>query len=178
MTDLARDAAAAPRGGGVVVRVVAPTDTDLIRACGALVAGVYGSEQLLSDASDYLPVVADLPRARDAVLLAALDDDKLLASATYAKAGNPWAELSVPGEAEMRMLAVHPQARGRGIGRIVTRHCLDRARADGCTRFVLSSAAQMTFAHRMYAAMGFRRTPERDWTPAPEVDLLTYALDL
>ena len=180
VTSLVRDHdAAGSRDGGVVVRAVAPAETDLVGACGVLVAEVYGGEQLLYDADDYLPVVADaMPRARDAVLLAALDGDDLLGSATYATAGGPWAELARPGEAEMRMLAVRAQARGRGTGRILTQACLERARAAGCARFVLSSGPQMTSAHRMYEAMGFVRTPDRDWAPTPGVDLVTYAYGL
>ena len=179
MTHLIGDRDAAPRDGGVVVRAVSPADGDLVQACGALVADVYGGEQLLHDADDYLPVVADaMPRARHAVLLAALDGGELLGSATYATAGSPWANLARTGEAEMRMLAVRAQARGRGVGTVVTRTCLERARVDGCTRFVLSSGPQMTSAHRMYEAMGFVRTPGRDWAPAPGVDLVTYAYEL
>lgn len=166
-------------GGGVTVQVVAPDDTALVQACGALVADVYGGEDLLEDEDGYLPVLREAgPRAREAVLLAAVLGDALLGSATYARAGSPWAELARPGEAEMRMLAVSPVARGAGVGRLLTVACLDRARQEGCTRFVLSSGPRMTAAHRMYEAMGFVRTPERDWSPVPTVDLVTYALEL
>ncbi len=78
----------------------------------------------------------------------------------------------------MRMLAVSSVARGRGVGRMLTTACLDRARRDGCTRFVLSSGPRMTAAHRMYEGMGFLRTPGRDWSPVPGVELVTYALEL
>ena len=33
-------------------------------------------------------------------------------------------------------------------------------------------------AHRLYARLGFVRTPERDWTPMPGVNLLALRLDL
>ena len=173
---------------GVAVRVVAEEDTDLVAACGALVADVYGGEELLEDEDGYLPVLRDAGRrVREAVLLAALDPTgprsalpagTLLGSATYAGAGNRWAELARPGEAEMRMLAVSSAARGRGVGRALTSACLDLARRDGCHRFVLSSGPRMTAAHRMYEGMGFVRSPERDWSPVPSVDLVTYALEL
>ncbi len=166
-------------GGGVTVQVVDPADTARVQACGALVADVYGDEELLEDEDGYLPVLREAgPRAREAVLLAAVLGDDLLGSATYARAGSPWAELARPGEAEMRMLAVSPGARGRGVGRLLTLTCLDLARQEGCIRFVLSSGPRMTDAHRMYEAMGFVRTPERDWSPVPTVDLVTYALVL
>ncbi|WP_336923266.1 GNAT family N-acetyltransferase [Aquipuribacter sp. SD81] len=163
----------------VRVRAVGSEETALVARCGRLVAAVYGDERLVADEEGYLRVVADAaPRAAEAVLLAALAGPELLASATYATAGNRWAELARPGEAEMRMLAVAPAARGRGVGRLVTQHCLDRARDEGLTRFVLSSGPRMTGAHRMYEGMGFRRTPERDWSPGPGIDLVTYAYEL
>jgi ribosomal protein S18 acetylase RimI-like enzyme len=76
------------------------------------------------------------------------------------------------------MLAVAPAARGRGIGHALTRWCVDRAREQGCSRVVLSSLDRMHAAHRLYERMGFRRLPERDWFPSPEISLVSYALDL
>jgi hypothetical protein len=32
----------------------------------------------------------------------------------------------------------------------------------------------MAVARRMYERMGFVRSPQRDWSPRPGVDLLTY----
>ena len=161
------------------VVVVSPEEVDLVAACGALVAGVYGGEKLLEDEEGYLATVADaMPRARDAVLLAALDGDVLLGTATYATADSRYAELAGPREAEMRMLAVAPAARGRGVGRLLTLSCVERARREGCRRFVLSSGPRMTAAHAMYEGMGFHRSPERDWSPVPGVDLRTYGLAL
>jgi hypothetical protein len=36
----------------------------------------------------------------------------------------------------------------------------------------------MEAAHRLYRRMGFTRTPERDWSPRPDVPLVTFALAL
>jgi ribosomal protein S18 acetylase RimI-like enzyme len=161
------------------VAAVGPDETDLVAACGRLVAEVYGGEGLLEDEVGYLRTVADAgPRARDAVLLAALEGGELLGTATYASALTPYAELAGPGEAEMRMLAVAPSARGRGVGRLLTHACIDLARGEGCQRLVLSSAPLMTGAHAMYEGMGFARSPDRDWSPVPGVHLRTYGLQL
>ena len=138
----------------------APSEPDLVAACGALVADVYGGEQLLEDEDGYLHRVADaMPRAREAVLLAALDGEELLGTTTYARSATPFAELARAGEAEMRMLAVAPAARGGASGRLLTEACLDRAREEGCHRFVLSSGPRMTGAHAMYEGMGFAPQP-------------------
>jgi len=43
---------------------------------------------------------------------------------------------------------------------------------------VLSSLPAQTPAHALYGRLGFRRTPHRDWSPAPGVDLLAFRMDL
>jgi hypothetical protein len=43
---------------------------------------------------------------------------------------------------------------------------------------MLSSLAAQAPAHRIYERLGFRRLPERDWTPYPGVDLMAFRLEL
>ena len=81
-------------------------------------------------------------------------------------------------EAAFRMLVVDPAAQRRGIGELLVTTCLDRARAAGKRRMVLSTDPLMTTAHRLYRRLGFTRLPERDWSPVPGTDLLVYARDL
>jgi ribosomal protein S18 acetylase RimI-like enzyme len=81
-------------------------------------------------------------------------------------------------EAAFRMLVVDPAVRGRGLGELLVASCLDRAREAGKRRMVLSTGPTMAAAHRLYERLGFRRLPERDWSPVPGVDLLVYARDL
>jgi ribosomal protein S18 acetylase RimI-like enzyme len=81
-------------------------------------------------------------------------------------------------EAAFRMLVVDPAARRRGIGELLVTTCLDLARAAGKRRMILSTGPEMTAAHRLYERLGFRRLPERDWSPVPGIDLMVYALDL
>ena len=81
-------------------------------------------------------------------------------------------------EAAFRMLVVDPAVQGRGIGELLVRTCLERARAAGKRRVVLSTDRRMTAAQRLYRRLAFTRLPERDWQPVPGIDLLVYALDL
>jgi ribosomal protein S18 acetylase RimI-like enzyme len=76
------------------------------------------------------------------------------------------------------MLAVSPTARGRGVGEALARHVLDRAVELGFTAIVLSSSKEMRAAHRLYERLGFHRTPALDWSPEPDVPLITYRLAL
>ncbi len=64
------------------------------------------------------------------------------------------------------------------LGELLTRACLDVARAEGVARVILSSGTWMRAAHRLYERLGFVRVPERDWSPRPDVRLLAYELVL
>jgi GNAT superfamily N-acetyltransferase len=130
--------------------------------------------------ADYLAHLADVEdRARDAVVLVAVDEDgRLLGGVTYVPGPGPWAEFSDPAEAGMRMLAVDPVAQGAGVGRLLVEACVTRARADGRARLTLHTTAAMPAARRLYERLGFRRDPARDWTVEPDLLLLGYVLDL
>lgn len=165
----------------MILRLADPDDPTELAAVGELTLTAYDHDGWLGDAEDgYREHLRDAAgRARDAELALALDDDgAVLGTVTFCRAGTPWAEVSQPGEAEFRMLAVAPVARGRGVGQTLTAWCLDRARAEGCRAIVLSTLPVMAAAHRLYERLGFVRTPERDWYPAPDVHLITYRLDL
>jgi ribosomal protein S18 acetylase RimI-like enzyme len=83
-----------------------------------------------------------------------------------------------PSEAEIRALAVRPQAQGRGVGRELLHRVMERAEALGIARLVLCTEPAMRPAHHLYEQAGFARLPDRDWSPAPGVTLLAYGRDL
>jgi ribosomal protein S18 acetylase RimI-like enzyme len=148
---------------------------------GDLVVAAYDAIGALDGDDEYVPELRDVARRdREAVVLAAVDDASgaLLGCVTYASdPANPWAEHLREGEATIRMLAVAPEAQGRGVGTALVAACLDRARADGRTGVFLHSLPVMTAAQRIYARLGFRRVPERDWV-FPDFLLMGFVLDL
>lgn len=117
-------------------------------------------------------------RGAEAELWVAVEDGRLLGTVTSCPPGSPWRELALDDEGEFRMLAVHPDARGRGVGTALARLCEDRAREQGATAMVLSSLAEMREAHRVYERLGYRREPGRDWQPMPDVHLIAYRMEL
>jgi ribosomal protein S18 acetylase RimI-like enzyme len=119
-------------------------------------------------------------RDREAELWVATpdDDDQILGTVTTCPVGSPWREIGGPDEGEFRMLAVAPEAQGQGVGDALVGHVLAVSRERGDRAVVLSTLADMVAAHRVYARHGFRRTPERDWSPMPGVDLITFRGDL
>jgi ribosomal protein S18 acetylase RimI-like enzyme len=118
-------------------------------------------------------------RARDAVVLVAVDAHRLVGCVTYVPDElSPLAEDLRPGEAGVRMLAVDPAGQRRGVGRALVAACVERARASRKDRLFLHSGEWMGAAHHLYVSMGFRRIPERDWEPEPHLPLLAFALEL
>ncbi|HEX2773295.1 MAG TPA: GNAT family N-acetyltransferase, partial [Micromonosporaceae bacterium] len=113
-------------------------------------------------------------------LLVAVDDTTgaVVGAVLFVLPGSAYAELSAPGEAEFRMLAVDPAAQGRGAGEALTRACIARAAALGSSAVVICTRSFSYPAQRLYARLGFVRTPERDWSPAPGIDLLALRLEL
>jgi ribosomal protein S18 acetylase RimI-like enzyme len=66
---------------------------------------------------------------------------------------------------EVRLLAVAPAARGRGVGRALMGECVRRAREAGATELGLHTSESMQAAIGMYEHMGFVRAPEYDFQP-------------
>ena len=67
---------------------------------------------------------------------------------------------------EVRLVAVAPEARGRGVARALMDECIRRARARGATAIGLHTSRSMAAAMALYSRMGFERTPETDFQPA------------
>ncbi|MEU6097429.1 GNAT family N-acetyltransferase [Streptomyces sp. NPDC047079] len=166
----------------IVIRHAAPDEYDSL---GEITAEAYLRDGLLDfgESDKYLFELKDVgKRAAAADVLVATREDRVLGGVTFVPSGGPMADIAGPGEAEIRMLAVAHDARGRGVGEALVRACVDRARAtEGCVRLVLSTQSSMRPAHRIYERLGFVRTPGRDWNPLPDMDdltLLTYELTL
>ena len=129
---------------------------------------------------EYMAELADVARrSKGADILVALDGAELVGCVTYVPDHtSPWAEMVEPGESAIRMLGVDPAYQARGTGRALVEECIRRARAAGRKAVFLHSTPWMTAAHHLYEALGFVRTPERDWLPVPDVPLVAFRLDL
>jgi ribosomal protein S18 acetylase RimI-like enzyme len=162
------------------VRVVAARPEDFGRIA-ELTAGVYRDEGYAGE--EYLVQLADVAgRATRAQLLVARQDGdhdvEVVGSVALVLDGEFGEVLRSADEAGFRMLVVDPAARGLGVGERLVTACLDRARAAGKRRVVISTDPRMTAAHRLYERLGFTRLPERDWSPMPGIDLIVYAREV
>jgi predicted N-acetyltransferase YhbS len=79
---------------------------------------------------------------------------------------------------EVRLLAVAPAERGRGVGAALMQECVRRVRRAGGRVVSLHTTDLMRSALRMYQRMGFVRAPELDFHPTPGTTVMGFRLDL
>jgi ribosomal protein S18 acetylase RimI-like enzyme len=164
----------------VAAVTVRPARAEEYPAVGELTAAAYLAGGFVTADSFYVAELKNAAkRAAQAEVLVAEDAGTLLGAVAFVPPGSAFGEITeAEDEAAFRMLAVSPAAQGRGVGRALVDACLYRARALGVARMRLSTQPDMAAAHRLYEKLGFVRTPERDWSPVPGVDLWTYELEL
>lgn len=145
---------------------------------GTIRVAAYRADGFLSPESEYEPTLRGLGADGAGHVLVAERDGVLLGTVmlqTWPKAGQL---VTGPDEAEIRALAVLPEARGGGLGRALLAAVMERAVREHVRHLVLFTQTDMKTAHRLYADAGFVRLPERDWSPEPGIDLLAYGLIL
>jgi GNAT superfamily N-acetyltransferase len=157
----------------LVIRVAFDDEGD---AVGVLTERVYRDGGFVGD--DYAAELRDgESRVRDATVVVAQLDGRLVGSVTAALPGTPYSEIALPQDLEVRMLAVADDVRRRGIADALMEAVEAMARQRGLAGVILSTAPAMHGAHRLYERRGYVRRPERDW----DVDglrLLACGLDL
>jgi ribosomal protein S18 acetylase RimI-like enzyme len=160
----------------VTVRRAEPADHAEI---ARLTVAAYRADGQLDEDHGYSELLADVAtRAEHSEVLVAAEGDVLLGAIAFVLPGTRYAELSRPGEAEFRMLAVDPAAQRRGVARALVRACVDRATVLGCGSMVICTRDRNAAAFALYDSFGFVREPALDWSPAPGVHLLGLRLKL
>lgn len=170
-----------------------PIDIRLARpeelpALGNLVADAYASLSGMPGPEEqpgYYAMVRDAAaRARNPairILAAVGPRGELLGSADFieemAHYGSGGTATRRVGAAGIRLLAVAPAARGHGVGKALTRHCIERARALGRTSVVLHTTRAMQTAWHMYEQLGFRRSQDLDFRQG-ELEVFGFELPL
>lgn len=164
---------------GLVVARASADDLDVV---GRLTVAAYVPVYVAPD-DDYADHLADAAgRAREAEVVVARrgelgdTDGPVVGAVTFCPPGSSLREIARDDEGELRMLAVDPRARGRGVGQALVEHCLTATRELGLAGVRISTLPGMTGAHRLYERLGFERAPDDDWSPVAHVRLLAYAL--
>jgi ribosomal protein S18 acetylase RimI-like enzyme len=148
---------------------------DELSEVGSIRVAAYRADGHLSPGSGYEPTLRDLGADGAAhVLVAVRDDDSLVGTVTLQVWPDGGHLVTSRGEAEIRALAVLPEARGVGLGRELLTAIMDRAVREQVSHLLLFTQIRMKAAHRLYERAGFSRLPDRDWEPEPGVLLLAY----
>lgn len=80
---------------------------------------------------------------------------------------------------EIRLLAVSPEARGKGVASALLSECINRTKEKGIETIGLHTADFMKSAMKLYKEFGFNRIPQYDFEPANDgVIVKAFQLDL
>jgi GNAT superfamily N-acetyltransferase len=128
-------------------------------------------------------ILTTLADVRPAEQIVAVLDGAIVGTVLLYPAGDV---LYVPDQApvtiewpEVRLLAVAPAVRGRGVGLMLMEECVQRARLAKSTALTLHTIDIMQAARRLYGRMGFVRAPELDFhIQAEDLTIKGYRLDL
>ncbi|AMM50562.1 acetyltransferase [Rufibacter sp. DG15C] len=78
----------------------------------------------------------------------------------YGSGGTATQEKNAAG---FRLLAVGPDARGKGVGKLLTQACIQKTRDTGHRQLIIHSTKAMQTAWDMYEKLGFKRAEELDF---------------
>ena len=171
---------------GVTVRVGQRSDFEPARR---ILRDAYAQYEADIPPDNWVRYLADIlaleERAEASELLVAEMDGRVVACVSYYPPGSevaypsPTFSETWPAEwAAIRLLAVDPSVRQKGLGRRLTEDCIRRARAAGAPALGLHTTAPMKVAREMYERMGFERVPRYDFQPSPDILVAAYRLTL
>jgi GNAT superfamily N-acetyltransferase len=155
----------------VIIRSAHPSQ---YKAIGRLMVTVYSQldgfpkEEEQPSYYEMLANVGELTTRPGVDLLVAVDDSEEVIGAVvyfddmhyYGSGGTATKEQDAAG---FRLLAVDPQVRGKGVGKMLTLHCTEKARERGAGQMIIHSTRAMQTAWAMYERMGFRRSSDLDF---------------
>jgi ribosomal protein S18 acetylase RimI-like enzyme len=120
---------------------------------------------------DYYKMLANIGeltnRPETELLEAVGTDNKILGAVVfigdmkyYGSGGSATKEQNASG---FRLLAVDPLARGKGIGKILTIACIQKARNRKVGQVIIHTTKAMQAAWKMYENLGFKRSEDLDF---------------
>lgn len=170
----AKEASKVPMNEVVIRRADRPGDLGwVVMAHGEVYAQEFGWDRSIESlvariVADYAD---DLQPDREAAWIAELNGERV--GCIFCVRGPD------PATAKLRILLVHPDGRGHGIGTALVDECLEFARSAGYRRMVLWTNHPLVGARKIYLSRGFQLTAEEPHHSFG-VDLIgqTYEADL
>ncbi len=154
-----------------IVRNAKPNEFSEI---GKLMVRVYSQLEGFPKESDQpryyemLANIGELTKNPETQLLVAVSEQGTIAGAVvyfsdmkyYGSGGTATKEQNAAG---FRLLAVDHSARGKGIGKLLTMDCIERARTQKLGQMIIHSTRSMKVAWKMYEKLGFKRSEDLDF---------------
>jgi GNAT superfamily N-acetyltransferase len=164
----------------IVLREARPAELDTIGETMVAAYAEFSPPDPPPQWQHYVDEIRDVRcRLADSILIVAEDGGRIVGAVTYYPDGSKEPNGGWPSSyGVFRLLAVHPDARGHGIGRLLTEECIHRARTAGSSAIGLHTTMLMNVARAMYERMGFVRAPEFDFMPMPNFLVMGYRLAL
>lgn len=153
---------------------VQPAKEEQFESAGKLMVLVYSQLEGFPKPSEqpaYYDMLANVGRLTanpGTEILVAVNTENVITGAVvyfndmqyYGSGGTATREKNAAG---FRLLAVHPAARGAGLGRMLTMACIDKAKENGHHQLIIHTTNAMQTAWRMYETLGFSRSPDLDF---------------
>ncbi|MBA4853836.1 GNAT family N-acetyltransferase [Emticicia sp. BO119] len=154
-----------------IVRNARPEEYDRV---GELMVRVYSQLEGFpkpEEQPQYYAMLANigtLPLKPGTEILVAIDkNDKIAGGAVYFNDMQYYGSGGIATEEKnasgFRLLAVEQSRRGEGIGKLLTRICIEKAIANGTQQVIIHSTRAMQTAWQMYEKMGFARSEDLDF---------------
>lgn len=170
-----------PSHSGVVIRDAAVDEADAVREL-TLKAYAQYSSRMTASAWSLLreAITAALATDSGAGRIVADKDGSILGSVLlFPPSVDPYGGIGPPTRwPEIRLLAVTPDSRGLGVGKLLVNECILRARAMGAEAIGLHTSVSMREAILLYEKLGFMRDPTRDIRIAGAEHIDAYKLSL
>jgi ribosomal protein S18 acetylase RimI-like enzyme len=124
--------------------------------------------------------IGELTNKPGVELLVAVSSNNKLAGAVvyfgdmkyYGSGGTATQEHNASG---FRLLAVDKAVRGQGVGKLLTKECIMKAKAQKAPQMIIHTTKAMQAAWKMYEHLGFRRSGDLDFI---QVELAVYGFRL
>lgn len=167
------------------IRSAKPEEFEVI---GKLMVRVYSQldgfpkESELPDYYKVLLNVGKLTEKENTELLAAIsNENKVVGAVVYfsdlKNYGSGGTVSEIQHASGFRLLAVDPKVQGKGIGKLLIKECIDRAKKFGHHQLYIHSTESMKIARRMYERLGFSRCKEIDFANG-KLSVFGFKLDI
>jgi len=149
-------------------------NTSEFEEIGKLMVQVYSQLEGFPSATDHpdyykvLANIGELTKKPNTELLVAVSPKGKIGGAVvyfsdmtyYGSGGTATKEQNASG---FRLLAVAPQTRGQGIGKLLTHTCIQKAKKNKHAQVIIHTTKSMQTAWEMYKKLGFKRSPDLDF---------------